>query len=150
MSGLAVLIDTDVLIDFLTDREPFTTHAKEIIRKSQENKISAFLAAHSVTNIFYILRKIYPSYERRLRLMDLCRYISVVEIGYDVIFKALANDEFGDMEDCLQAECAIVAKVDYIVTRNIKHYARSVIPAILPGNLLKMSFSPTNLPCPPP
>ena len=137
MSALAVLIDTDVIIDFMIDREPFTKIAKEIIKKSQENKINAFLAAHSVTNIFYILRKIYSVSERKQRLMDLCKSISVVEIGHDVIFKALANSDFIDIEDCLQAECAIAAKADYIVTRNIKHYAHSVIPAILPNNLLK-------------
>jgi predicted nucleic acid-binding protein len=137
MSALAVLIDTDVIIDFMIDRGPFTKIAKEIIKKSQENKINAFLAAHSVTNIFYILRKIYSVSERKQRLMDLCKSISVVEIGHDVIFKALANSDFIDIEDCLQAECAIAAKADYIVTRNIKHYAPSAIPAILPNNLLK-------------
>jgi predicted nucleic acid-binding protein len=137
MNALAVLIDTDVLLDFLTDRGTFTKAAKEIIKKSQEKKISAFLAAHSVTNIFYILRKIYSISERKQRLMDLCRSISIVEIGHDVIFNALANNDFNDIEDCLQAECAIAAKADYIVTRNIKDYAHSGIPAILPKNLLK-------------
>jgi len=35
MSVLTVLIDTDVLIDFLTDRGSFTKDAKEIILASQ-------------------------------------------------------------------------------------------------------------------
>jgi predicted nucleic acid-binding protein len=138
MSALTVLIGTDVLIDFLTDRGALTKTAKEIIKITQENKINAFLAAHSVTNIFYILRKIYSISERKQRLLNLCRFISIVEIGHTLLFKALLNSDFNDMEDCLQAECAIAINADYIVTRNIKDYTHSAIPAILPKNLLKI------------
>ena len=136
MNALALLIDTDIIIDFLIDRKPFTKTAKEIIKISQENKISIFLAAHSITNIFYILRKIYSVSERKQRLMDLCKSVSIVEIGHKAILNALANNDFIDIEDCLQAECAIAAKADYIVTRNIRDYSHSAIPAILPENLL--------------
>ena len=137
MNALAVLIDTDVLIDFLTDRGRFTKNAKEIIKKAQEKTITAFLAAHSVTNIFYILRRIYPASERKKYLMDLCQSISVVEIGYELIYKALANNDFDDIEDCLQAECAGFVNADYIITRNIRDYRHSKVPAIIPENLLK-------------
>jgi len=137
MSVLTVLIDTDVLVDFLTARGAFTKNAKAIIQKSQEQTVRGFLAAHSITNIFYILRKIYSASERKQRLMDLCRSVSVVDIGYELIVNALANNDFGDVEDCLQAECAEAVNADYIVTRNIKDYAHSKIPAILPENFLK-------------
>jgi len=138
MSALTVLIDTDVLIDFLTDRGALTKTAKEIMQKTKENKINAFLAAHSVTNIFYILRKIYSVSERKQRLLNLCRFISIVEIGNTLLFKALLNDDFNDVEDCLQAECAMAINADYIVTRNIKDYAHSAIPAVLPKDMLKL------------
>ena len=137
MSALTILIDTDILLDFLTDRGQFTKNAKAIIQKSQENTIRSFLAAHSITNIFYILRKIYSAAERKKYLIDLCQSVSVVEVGYELIYKALKNNDFDDIEDCLQAECAGFIKADYIITRNIKDYAHSGIPAILPENLLK-------------
>ena len=137
MNALVVLIDSDVLLDFLTDREPFTKDAKEIVKKSQEKTISAFLAAHSITNIFYILRKVSSASERKQCLMNLCQSIPVVEIGHEMIIDALANTEIEDFEDCLQAECAGKVNADYIVTRNIGDYAHSKVPAILPENLLK-------------
>ena len=137
MSALTVLIDTNVLIDFLTDREPFTKNAKEIILASQKKTVRAFLAAHSVTNIFYILRKVYTMAERKRFLLDLCKSVSIVELGDALIFNALRNDEFDDIEDCLQAECAWAVGADYIVTRNIEDFARSKIPAILPEDLLE-------------
>jgi predicted nucleic acid-binding protein len=137
MNALAVLIDTNVLLDFLIDRGSFTKSAKEIIKKSQEKTINAFLAAHSITNIFYILRKIYPASERKQRLMDLCQSISIVEIGGEAILSVLANNDFDDIEDCLQAECATVINADFIITRDIKHYAHSKIPAISPEDFLE-------------
>jgi len=136
MSALAVLIDTDVLLDFLLDREPFTQNAQAVMQKSREKIIDAFWAAHSITNIFYVLRKVYTVSERKQRLLDLCRFISVVEIGYIEVYNALTNNKFNDIEDCLQAECAGAVKADYIITRNIKDYAYSKIPAILPEELL--------------
>ena len=137
MNALTVLVDTNILLDFLIDREPFTENARAIIEKSQKKEIHAFLAAHSITNIFYILRKIYSSAERKQHLMDLCRSISIVETGHEAIFNALANNDFDDIEDCLQMECAKAVNADYIVTRNTQDYIRSEIPAILPEDLLK-------------
>jgi predicted nucleic acid-binding protein len=136
MSAITVLIDTDVLIDFLTDRKPFTANAKKLMQKSHEKTINAFLAAHSVTNIFYILRKHYSVADRKQRLTDLCMAVSVVEIGAELILNALANNNFDDVEDCLQSECATAINADYIVTRNIEDYAGSKVPAVLPEELL--------------
>ncbi|MDR3011894.1 MAG: PIN domain-containing protein [Chitinispirillales bacterium] len=132
-----VLIDTDVLIDFLTDREPFTVNAKEVIRKVRENIITAYLAPHSITNIFFILRKLYSATERRQSLIDLCRSVTVAEVKAGTIFNTLENMAIDDIEDGLQAECAISINADYIVTRNIRDYAKSKVPAILPEELLK-------------
>jgi len=137
MSALVVLIDSDVLIDFLTDREPFSKEANEIVKKSKDNIVSAFMAAHSVTNVFYLLRKTYTVSERKQNLIDLCGTVTIVDIGHDLIFNALSNNEFEDFEDCLQDECAGIVKADYIVTRNIKDYAYSKVPAILPEKLLE-------------
>ena len=136
MSALTVLIDADVLIDFLTERKPYTADAKELMKKTRDKTINAFLAVHSITNIFYILRKHYSAADLKQRLTDLCKAVSVVEIGAKLILKALANNDFDDVEDCLQSECAAAINADYIVTRNIKDYAGSKVPAILPEELL--------------
>jgi predicted nucleic acid-binding protein len=138
MNALTVLIDTDVLIDFLTNREPFTKSAKEVIKKSQTSAINAFLAPHSITNIFYILRKHYSASDRRQRLTDLCLSVPVALIDANTVMNALANNDFDDVEDSLQSECAIAIGADYIVTRNIEDYAKSKIPAIPPNKLLAL------------
>jgi len=132
-----VLIDSDVLIDFLLDRNPFTKSAEKLIEKVRENIINAYLAPHSITNIYYILRNHYSDTERRKRLIDLCDSVRVAEVKTITVLNALANTDINDVEDGLQAECAKAVNARYIVTRNVKDYVKSEIPAILPEDLLK-------------
>ncbi|MDR2578294.1 MAG: PIN domain-containing protein [Chitinispirillales bacterium] len=137
MSVLTVLIDTDVLIDSMTNREPFTRNAKDLIDKSHKKAINAYLAPHSISNIFYILRKVYSVSERKQALFDLCQSVSIAFMGKEAVFNALTDENFDDIEDGLQAECAKAVNADYIVTRDIEDYIRSPIPAISPGDLLE-------------
>jgi hypothetical protein len=67
----------------------------------------------------------------------LCQTISVVGISTELILNILSNNDFDDIEDCLQAECAKSVNADYIVTQNIGDYTHCEIPAILPEDLLK-------------
>jgi predicted nucleic acid-binding protein len=137
MSGLGLLIDCDILIDFLTKREPFAGNAGAILKGCEDRKMSGFIAAHSITNVFYLMRKNYSAAERKELLLSLLRTLSIVEINAVLINKVLLNNQFDDIEDCLQAECAVLVNADYIVTRNIKDYAHSTVPAILPEDFLK-------------
>lgn len=137
MSGLALLIDTDVLIDFLTNREPFAKNAGIILDRCKQGTVHGFIAAHSITNIFYLMRKNYSTAERKKWLRVLCRILSIVEIGTVLINNILLNNDFDDIEDCLQAECARFVHADYLVTRNIKDYTHFKIPAILPEDVIQ-------------
>lgn len=103
-----------------------------------EKKLEGSIAAHSVMNVFYILRKEFTIEERRKTLTDLCEILTVVGIDKGKIISALANDDFTDVEDCLQNECAIDFSADYIITRNVKDFEKSSVPAILPGYFLEM------------
>ena len=54
---LRILVDTNVLIDYLTTREPFEQYARKIIQLCRTEKIFGAIAAQSIADIFYILRK---------------------------------------------------------------------------------------------
>lgn len=130
--GLRVLVDTNVILDYICMREPYTETAKKIIEACQRRELVGCIAAHSVTNIFYILRKNFSVEERRLLLQDICRLFEVEGIDEYKLKSALKNENFEDFEDCLQMECAKGCHADYIVTRNIKDFGKSDIPCILP------------------
>ncbi|MDR2630058.1 MAG: hypothetical protein LBC60_03955 [Spirochaetaceae bacterium] len=60
MKNMIVLVDTNSILDCLTMREPFETESVLILQSCGEGKITGYIAAHSITNSFYILRKLFP------------------------------------------------------------------------------------------
>lgn len=70
-------------------------------------------------------------------LLGLCDFMEIAGIEKQQLVEALTNEVFGDMEDCLQTECAKSAGADYIITRNMDDFTGSPIPAILPEDFLK-------------
>lgn len=135
---MRALIDTNVLLDFLLGREPYFNSADRIIKLCADKKIQGFMAAHSIPNMFYILRKDMTEEDRREMLLNLCDIFAIEGIDSAKIVAALKNSTFKDLEDCLQSDCAKRIRADYIVTRNIKDFAISEVPAILPEDFLKI------------
>lgn len=135
---MKILVDTNVLLDYLLKRIPYEEDARRIVLACKKKEIEGCIAAHSVSNIFYILRKEYSEQERRIILTDICRLFYVEGIDQNKIIKALQNDHFRDFEDCLQMQCAEACSVDYIVSRNIGDFVCSSIPCILPKDMCKI------------
>lgn len=133
-----ILIDTNVLLDYLLTREPYFEDAKNVILSCADGKINGCIAAHSIPNMFFILRKDYNAKERREILSNLCSIFDVEGIDKGKLLAGLANEDFSDFEDCLQMECAKSYGADYIVTRNVSDYATSEIKAIEPKEYLTL------------
>lgn len=134
-----ILVDTNVLLDYLLTREPFYEDAKDIVVACTEGKAKGCIAAHSISNMFYILRKDYSIKERREILSNLCLIFDVEGIDKEKILAGLQNEDFTDFEDCLQMECAKTYGAEYIVTRNIADYKMSDVEAILPNEYLAVA-----------
>ncbi len=138
---MRVLIDTNILADLLLGREPYYDIAYDILTMCADKKIYGYIAAHSIPNLFYILRKSMTVEERRGALKDICQIVKVEGIDSFKILSALENENFEDFEDCLQEESAIAVAADYIITRNIKDFVSSRVPAILPDEFLKLPIN---------
>jgi predicted nucleic acid-binding protein len=134
-----ILVDTNILLDYLLTRAPFCEYAKKIIVACTEGKIQGCIAAHSISNMFYILRKDYSIKERREALSSLCLIFDVEGIDKEKILVGLQNEDFSDFEDCLQMECAKAYRAEYIVTRNIDDFKTSEVKAILPNEYLTVA-----------
>lgn len=87
-----ILVDTNILLDYILTREPFYEYAKNIVSACVNGKIQGCIAAHSVSNMFYILRKDYSQKERRDILSDLCFIFDVEGIGKDKLLAGLQNE----------------------------------------------------------
>ena len=137
MNAMRILIDTNVIMDYIANREPFAADAERIIELCIEKIVLGSISAHTITNLFYILRKELPLNERRDTLRKFCRIFMVVGIDSFKLENALKNDMFDDFEDCLQDECAKEFTANYIITRNIKDFENSSVKAIKPDEFLK-------------
>ena len=133
---MKALIDTNILIDYFAKRPGFFENSREIMKQCMEKKLDGCIAAHSVTNAFYILRKDLTLPELREALTLLCYIVTVIGIDKSKLLAAIGDEDFTDIEDRLQTECASDFGADYIVTRNIKDFTHSSVPAILPEELL--------------
>ena len=138
MKSMVVLIDTNVLLDFLLHRRPFDEEANRIMKSCAEKSIHGYMAFHSVSNIFYVLRKYADEETRRLMLRDLLSVVTVTAANHDEVLIAVNRSGFKDFEDCLQDACAKEVGADYIITRNGKDFEDSVIPAISPKDFLEV------------
>ena len=134
---MVVLVDTNIIIDALANREPYADNAKKILEKCAAREVTGILAAHSIPNMFYIFRKNFSQDERRFLLKNLCNIFKISDLNAKKILAALENEKFVDFEDCLQEECAVESMADYIVTRNPADFAKSRVKVILPEEFLK-------------
>ncbi len=137
MSNMVVLIDTNVVIDFLVTREPFFKASSQVVMKCANGELEGCIAFHSISNLWYILRKI-PEDKRRKWLLDICSFLKVTGAHRDEVQKAIRNKEFRDFEDCLQDRCAQGVGAGYIITRNVADFNGSEIPAITPEDFLRV------------
>ena len=135
---MIILVDTNVVLDVLMKREPYTEAAQHILTKCANREIVGYLAAHSIPNLFYILRKAYSQKERRKFIKNLCDIFRISDLNAEKIMAAAENEDFSDFEDCLQEECAVEVMADYIVTRNPGDYKTSRIKVIEPGEFVEL------------
>ncbi|MCI8276271.1 MAG: PIN domain-containing protein [Lachnospiraceae bacterium] len=135
---MTILVDTNIVLDVLMKREPYAELAQIIMTKCADREIIGYLAAHSIPNLFYILRKTYTIKERRRLIKNLCNVFRISDLNEKKILSAVENEEFSDFEDCLQEECAVEAMVDYIVTRNPDDYAKSRIKVVEPREFVAL------------
>ena len=135
---MLILIDTNVLLDVIARREPYVIFSEKVIDFCRQEIINGAIAGHSVLNAMYVLRKNFTLEERKEIFLSLCEFLYVESVDFGKIIQALKDDDFSDFEDCLQMQCALSLRADYIVTRNVKDFAASEIPAVTPEEFLKI------------
>ncbi|MDD6616915.1 MAG: PIN domain-containing protein [Lachnospiraceae bacterium] len=138
MQNMAVLIDTNVLLNYLTNREDdFLEQSIRIVEMCAKGECMGYIAFHTLSTLWYVLRK-RSAEERRQNLRDICEIFTVASASQKEILDAIDKDSFSYFEDCLQDKCAKEIGADFIITCNIKDFENSEIPAVNPGEFLQM------------
>ena len=133
-----IFIDSDVVIDFFTDRAPHANPASELFELYENGNVVLYISALSINNIYYIVRK-FLGHNKTLEVVEtLTELTEIIGTTKKEILLALQND-FKDFEDSIQYSSALTIEgLDAIITRNIKDYKNSKIAVMTPLNFLKM------------
>jgi len=133
-----LFLDTNIIVDLIADRKPFSKYAIQIFQKAELKEIELFTSSHSIATTHYLLKKYLAEKELRDVLYNLLDYITVVAVDVDILKKGLRS-KHKDFEDSIQILCASsIEKIDCIVTRNTKDFKASEIPAFNPDEILSI------------
>lgn len=115
---MKILIDTNIILDLIQSREPFSENASKIINSCVKKENEGYISAHSLSDIFFILRKDKTVEERKALILNLCSFFTVIPEDKNFYTAVCQNNNWNDLEDRLQMKCADFEKLDYIVTRD--------------------------------
>lgn len=132
---MKVLIDANVVLDVLLNRAPWVAESRAVWEANHSQKIQGYVVATTVTNLFYIARKLvgFPLAIQGVR--DCLAAFEVVSVDGNVL--AEATTQLGnDFEDNVLIRCAVASQMDVIVTRNLADFLHSPVLAVSPQDLL--------------
>lgn len=133
-----ILIDTDVILDFFFDREPFSENAAKILSLCESRDITGYITPVILSNVYYLLRQTAKHEKVIEKLKMLVSITNIAIINKNSVIQAL-NSDFKDFEDALQNYATELNQdIDVIITRNTKDYKNSSIGILTPDNYLKM------------
>ena len=134
-----ILIDTDVLIDVALDRRPHADTAVDLLDRVEQGLRKACIASHTVSNFYYLVRPSRGGVSACEFVVELTGFVEIAETNTDSIRYA-ASLPVPDFEDAMQVAAARACGADRIVTRNLRDFRRSPIPAISPQDALTELF----------
>ncbi len=132
-----VLIDTNVLLDFVLEREPFVGYAEQVFEAAKHSSIQLGMSATTITDLYYIARKKLGKKQALSIIEDLLGCVEVVPVDKTVIRHALRSG-LSDFEDAVQEGAAIQAKISIIVTRNEADFKQSDLDIYHPETFVKL------------
>jgi len=127
---MKLLIDTNIILDAMMNREPWAQSAREVMLAVAEERAEGCITASTLTDIYYILNKhVRDSTQTKQILRDLLAVVTLLDVTGVDCERAL-DLPMSDFEDALLAACGKRHKVDCIVTRNVRHFDYSPVGAV--------------------
>ena len=135
---MRIAFDTNVLIDAIANRADYEA-AQSLIMAVAAEKVSGVITANSITDIYYIAKKVVGDENARNGIWNLMTVFDVAPVDGEVCATALSV-QMSDFEDAVLAVCAAKEEADYIVSRDQGFLKASGCPitVIEPSTLLGM------------
>ncbi len=137
---MKVLFDTNIILDVLLDREPFTEYSTYLMTKVEKSEIIGYLGATTITTIYYLLQKSLGNETAADKIETLLSIFEIVPVNRLILEGALKSG-FSDFEDSVLHEGACHVGVEYIITRDTKGFKKSKMPVFKPIEFINMLIS---------
>jgi predicted nucleic acid-binding protein len=133
---MKLLLDTNIVVDIISRRAGYE-ESLNVLRCCEVKRIEGIVSAATVLDVMYILRKHISPADVKDAVQTLITIVDVADVKKCDITGAF-DSAMKDFEDAAQSLCAQRNRADYIVTRNVRDFSNSPVPAILPGDVLKL------------
>lgn len=132
---MRVLLDTNIVLDVLLNRAPWVTDSSAIWTAYDQRRITGYVPASAMTDIFYIARRMVDVPTARVAVGLCLSTFEICPVDRQTLEQATTLPGSG-FEDNVQIACALLASVDAIVTRNPADFAAATVPVLTPPALL--------------
>lgn len=133
---MRVLVDTNIILDDLLEREPFVRDAKALLQAIEDQQIQGYITATTLTDIFYIARKNKGIERARRDVSDLLALMQICSVDRRILETAISS-LLPDFEDAVQLACALNENLDAIITRDTQDFAAAHLQILSAGELLE-------------
>ena len=131
-------LDANVVLDFLTRREPFAATSADLVQLAEQGRVQLHVSSLSFSHVFYLLRKSVGTTAARSLLIDLSEVVAVAPVDSRAVNDALRSS-FSDFEDAIQYFAAAgIPGLAAIVTRDPKGFAGGQLPVLSPDEALRL------------
>ena len=134
---MKVLLDTNIVLDLLMDRLPFSNDATELFSRVEDGTIIGYLCGNTITTVYYLASKVLGGATALEEIRKLLTLFEVAPVNRHVLESALVTG-FSDFEDAVIHEAACHVGADALVTRNQKDFKKSRISVYAPEEIVKI------------
>jgi predicted nucleic acid-binding protein len=134
---LKILFDTNVILDVLLDREPFSTTAAQLFSKVDTGDLVGYLCATTITTVHYLTTKVIGAQQAQHEIAKLLTLFEIAPVNR-VVLKAALELKFTDFEDAVIHESATHVGAQAIITRNPRDFKKATVSVYSPDELLKI------------
>lgn len=134
---MKILFDTNIILDVLLDRQPFSEDAAALLSCAERGDIAGYAAATTITTLYYLCAKAGGNAKAKRQVASLLALLEIAPVNRGVIESALAS-RMRDFEDAVLVAAGALVRVEAIATRNKQDFRLASVSAHTPAELLEL------------
>jgi predicted nucleic acid-binding protein len=134
---MKIFLDTNVILDVLTKREPFYIDSSKVLTLVNEKIVSGYTSAITINNIYYILKKLKDKETAKNFITEILESFEIISLNKNILNRA-NKISIDDYEDGIQFFSALDSGCDFLITRNYKDYPKLGIKIMSPEEFINM------------